>query len=140
MTDSVSALTDLATYVILNRELTNCPRTAAALGEIATQWQQMGSQQRAEQETVTSQNLANALGNMNRTRIDATVNRLRLKDGERLYPKSWSGSTSQAGFEREISALLGHVDRSKRRRPTAVTLKTTSMSNWTTSWRWHKPM
>ena len=50
---------------------------------------------------MTSQNLANAFQNMSRIRIDATGNRVRLKDGERRYPKSWSGSTSLAGFARE---------------------------------------
>ena len=70
----------------------------------------MGSLQRVEQETVSSQNLDNTFENTNRTRIDATGSRLRLKDGERLYPKSWSGSTSLAGFAREFAAWLGYVD------------------------------
>ena len=70
----------------------------------------MGSLQRVEQETVSSQNLDNTFENTNRTRIDATGSRLRLKDGERLYPKSWSGSTSLAGFAREFVAWLGYVD------------------------------
>ena len=35
-------------------------------------------------------------------------NRLRLKSGERLYTKSWSG-TSLVGFAREIAAWLGYV-------------------------------
>ena len=90
---------DLATFCILNSESTNCPRTAAVLGELAVQWQQMmGSLQRVEPATVSSQNLANAVENMNKTRIDATGNRLRLKGGERLYPENWSGSTSLGGF------------------------------------------
>ena len=42
----------------------------------------MGTLQRVEQETVSSQSLANATENMSKTRIDATGNRLRLKDGE----------------------------------------------------------
>ena len=67
----------------------------------------MGSLQRVEQETVSSQNLANAIDNMNRTRIDATGNRLRLMDGERL---SWSGSTTLAGFARDIAPRVGYVD------------------------------
>ena len=104
----MSVVADPATYGI---ELANCPRTAVVLGELATQWQQMmGSLQRVEQECVTLQNLANAIENMSRTRIDATGLRLRLQDGERLYPKSWSGSTSLAGFAREITARLGYVD------------------------------
>ena len=107
----MSVWTDPTTYGILNSELTNCLRTVAELGELATQWQQMmGSLQRVEQETVSSQNLINASENMNWTRIDATGHRLRLKDGERLYPKSWSGSTSLAGFAREIAAWLGYAD------------------------------
>ena len=47
---------------------------------------------------MSSQNLANAIENMNTTRIVATGNRLRLKGGERLYFESWSGSTSLGGF------------------------------------------
>ena len=70
----------------------------------------MGSLQRVEQETVTAQCLANAIANMSRTRTDATGNGLRFKDGERLYPKSWSGSTSLSGFAHEIGAWLGYVD------------------------------
>ena len=54
--------------------------------------------------------MANAIENVNKTRMDATRIRLRLKDGERLCPKSWSGSTSLAGFTREIAAWLGYVD------------------------------
>ena len=70
----------------------------------------MGTLKRDEQETVSSQSLANAIENMSKTRIDATGNRLRLKDGERLYPKSWSGSTPLGGFAREVAACLGYVD------------------------------
>ena len=111
MTESMSVLTDPATFGILSSELTKCPRTAAALGELAAQWQQMmGFLQRVEQDTVSSQSVANAVENMNKTRIDATARRLRLKDGERLYPKSWSGSTPIGGFEREVAAWLGRVD------------------------------
>ena len=58
---------------LLNSELTNCPRTAAGQGELAAQWQQtMGTLQRVDQETVPSQNMANALENLGRTRSDAT--------------------------------------------------------------------
>ena len=70
----------------------------------------MGSLQQVEQETVTAQCLANAIANTSRTRTDATGNRLPCKDGERLYPKSWSGSTSLSGFAHEIAAWLGYVD------------------------------
>ena len=92
VTESMSVLTDPATYGILNSELTNCPRTsrtAAVVGELAAQWQQMrGTTRRVEQEAVSSPSLANAIENIGRTRTDATSGRLRLKDGERLYPKS----------------------------------------------------
>ena len=82
----MSVLTDPATYGILNSELTSCPRRLAA------QWQHMmGILQRGEQETVSSQNLANAVENMSKTRIDATGSRLRLKDGERLYSEELVG-------------------------------------------------
>ena len=77
-------LTDPATCGILNSELTNCPRTSAVLGDLAAQWQQMMvTFQRVERETVSSQSLAN-IEKMSKTRVDATGNRLRLKDGERL--------------------------------------------------------
>ena len=33
-----------------------------------------------------------------------------MKDGERLFPKSWSGSTSVAGFARGIAAWLEYDD------------------------------
>ena len=33
-----------------------------------------------------------------------------MKDGERLYPKSWSGSTPIGGFAREVAAWLGYID------------------------------
>ena len=102
----MSVLTDPATYGIRNSELTNCPRTAAVLGELAAQWQQMmATLQPVEQETVSSQSLANAIENINKTRIDAT------------------GATPPE----EHGAM-------------AVTLKTTSMLNWTMSWRWPWPM
>ena len=82
-TESMSVLTDPATCGVLNRELTNCPRTAAVLVDLAAQWQQMmGTLQRVERETVSSQSLAN-IEKMSKTRVDATGNRLRLKDGER---------------------------------------------------------
>ena len=156
ITESMSVLTDPATYGILNSEVTNCPRTAAVLRELATQWQQMmGSLQRDEQETVSPQHLAKAFENMTRTRIDMTGNGLRLKDGERLQKKSWSGSTPLGGCAREVAAWLGYVDREHetgkvdsadheggrpgrpRRGLMLVTLKTTSMVNWTMSWWWH---
>ena len=99
------------TYGILSSELTNCPRTAAVLGELAAQWQQMmGTLERVKQETVSSQSLVNAIESIGRTRSDATAVRLRLKDGERLYPKSWSGTTPLGGFAREVAAWLGCVD------------------------------
>ena len=41
VTESMSVLTDPATYGILISELRNCPRTPAVLGELAAQWQQM---------------------------------------------------------------------------------------------------
>ena len=105
-TEFKSVLTDPGTCGILNSELTNCPRTAAVLEELAAQWQQMMvTVQRVEQETVSSQNRANAVENMSKTRIDASRSRLRLKDGERLYPKSWSGSTPLGGLQ--MRSLLG---------------------------------
>ena len=104
-------LTDPATYGTLNSELTNFPRTVAVLGEFASQWQQMmETLQQVEQEAASSQSLANAIENIGRTRTDATAGRLRLKDGERLYPKSWSGSTPLGGFAREVAAWPGYVD------------------------------
>ena len=70
----------------------------------------MGTLQRVEQEAVSSQSLANAIESIGRTRTEATAGRLRLKGGERLYPKSWSGSTQLGGFAREVAAWLGFID------------------------------
>ena len=79
------------------------------LGESAAQWQQVvGTLQRVEQEAVSSQSLANAIENIG-TRIDATVSRLRLKDGERLYAKNCLGGTPIGGFAREVATWLGYV-------------------------------
>ena len=70
VTESMSVMTDPATYGIINSELTNCARTAAVLGELAAQWQQvMGTLQRVEQETVSSQNMVNA-GNPSKIRSE----------------------------------------------------------------------
>ena len=69
----------------------------------------MRTLQQVEQETTSSQNLANAFENLSRTRSDATGSRLRLKDGERLYPKNWSGNTPLGGLAREVAAWLGYV-------------------------------
>ena len=109
--ESMSVLADPATYGKLNSETTNCPRTAAVLGELAAQWQQMmGTLQPVEQEAASSQSLANAIESIGRTRTEASAGRLRLKDGERLYPKSWSGTTPIGGFAREVAAWLGFFD------------------------------
>ena len=70
----------------------------------------MGTLQRVEQEAVSSQSVANAIESIGRTRTEATAVRLRLKDGERLYPKSWSGTTAVGGFAREVAAWLGYID------------------------------
>ena len=81
------------------------------MGELAAQWQQMmGTLQRVEQEAVSTQSLANAIESIGRTRTEATAVRLRLKDGERLYPKSWSGTTPLGGFAREVAAWLRYID------------------------------
>ena len=159
VTESMSVLTDPATYGKLNSELTNCPRTVAVLGEFASQRQQMmGTFQRVEREAVSAQSLANAIESIGRTRTEATAGprteatagRLRLKDGERLYLKNWSGSTPLGGFARELAAWLGYIDstheagklfsgsrreRSERqeRGLTVAMLKTTSMSSWIVS-------
>ena len=78
------------------------------LGELAAQWQQMmGTLQRV---TVSSQILANAIDNMSKTRIDAMGSRLRLKDGERLYPKSWLRSTPLGGVACKVAAWMEYVD------------------------------
>ena len=70
----------------------------------------MGTLQRVEQETVSSKNLANAVENMSKTLINETGSRPRLKDGERLHPKSSSGSTPLRLFAREVVAWLLYVD------------------------------
>ena len=111
MTASMSALTAPATYDLLSSEFTNCPRAVAALGELAAQWQQMMvSLRRVEQEAMSSQSQANAIKGLSRTRTEAAGDPLRLKDGERLYPKSWSGNTPLGGFALDVAAWLRHVD------------------------------
>ena len=55
---------------------------------------------------ITELGLANAIESIGRTRTKATAGRLRLKDGERLNPKSWSGSTPLG----EVAAWLGFFD------------------------------
>ena len=65
--------------------------------------------QRIEQEAVSSQNMANAIENLSRTRSDVTGSRLRLKDGEGLYPKSWSSNMPLGGLAREVAAWLEYV-------------------------------
>ena len=61
---------------MLNSELTNCPRTAAVLGELAVEWQQMmGTLQRVEQQAVSSESLT--IESIGRTRTEATAGRLR---------------------------------------------------------------
>ena len=47
---------------------------------------------------------------LSKTRSDTTGSRLRLKDGERLHPKSWSGNTPLGGLAREVAAWLGYDD------------------------------
>ena len=70
----MSVLADPVTYGILNSELTNCPRTAAVLGELAAQWRQMmGTLERIEQEAVSPQSLGNAIESIARTRTEATA-------------------------------------------------------------------
>ena len=79
----MSELTDPATHELFSSELTNCPRTVAVLGELASQWKQMVvSLRRVEQEAVSSHK------GLSRIRTEAAGDRLRLKDRERLYPKS----------------------------------------------------
>ena len=53
--------------------------------------------------------MANAVENLSRTRSEVTGSRLRLKDGERLYPKSWSGNALLGGLAREVAWLV-YVD------------------------------
>ena len=97
MTESMSLLTDPVWPP--QQRVDELPTHAAVLGELAAQWQQMmWTLQRVEQEIVSSQNLAHAIENLSKTRSDVTGSRLRLKDGERLYPKSWSGSTPLGGL------------------------------------------
>ena len=110
-------LTDLATYGMLNSELMNCPRTAAVLGELAAQWQQMmGTLQRVEQEAVSSQSLANANENIGRTRTDATGSgRLRLKDLRTTLPKELVRQhTNWRLCTVEDAAWLGFIDLAHR--------------------------
>ena len=70
----------------------------------------MATLQRVEQETVSSQSLANAIENMSKTRIDATGNRPRLKNGERLHRSAGRAAHHSEGFAREVAAWLEYVD------------------------------
>ena len=77
----------------------------------AAQWQRMmGTLQRVEQGAVSSQIMAYAFENLSKTRSDVAGSRLRTKDGERFYPKSWSGNTPLGGLVREVAAWLVYVD------------------------------
>ena len=53
--------------------------------------------------------MAKAIRGLNGPRTEAE-DRLRLKDGERIYPKSWSGKTPLGGFAREVAPWLAYVD------------------------------
>ena len=86
--------------------------------------------QRVEQEAVSSQNMANAIENLSKTRSVVTGSRLRLKDGERLHPRSWSGNAPLGGLVREVAAWLGNDDPKHEagklvQRITKVTLRAT---------------
>ena len=97
VTASMAVLRDPATYELLSSEW-------------AAQCRQMVvSLRRVEQEAVSTQNLANAVESLTRTRTGTAGDRLRLKDGERFHPKSWSGNTPLGGFAREVAAWL-YVD------------------------------
>ena len=104
MTASMSVPTDPATYDILSSELASCQRVAAALGELAAQWQQiMVSLQRARSSIITEPGQCDW---EHEKRAEATRDRLRLKDGELHYPKSWSRKTPLGGFAREVAACV----------------------------------
>ena len=60
----------------------------------------MGSLQPVEEETVSSENLANAIENMRKSTA--------IEGRRATLPKSWS--TSLEGLAREIAAWLGYVD------------------------------
>ena len=109
VTESMLVLADPTTCGILSSELTNCPRTETVLGEQAAQWQQMmATLQRVEQEIC----VIPELGQRHREQEPDTKRcdrRPTARDGERLSPKSWSGSTPIGGFARE-AAWLGYVE------------------------------
>ena len=96
----------------------------------------MGTLQRIEQEAVSSQSLADAIGNIGRTRTDVTAGRLRLKDGERLYPKSWSGSTPLGGFAREVAPWLGYMDPTHEAGKLIQRITKGTESQTSVSWTW----
>ena len=127
----MSVLTDSATHGILNSELTNVPRTAAELGELAAQWQHMiWTLQRVQQETVSSQSLTNAVENMSN---DMSGDRVITESDQRCreheqdtdrrdrkpttiegrratLPEELVGQHTSRRFAREVAAWLGHVD------------------------------
>ena len=69
-----------------------------------------GGDPRVEQEAVPAQTMTNAFENLSKARSDVTGSRLRLTDGERLHPKSWSGNTPHGGLARDVAARSGYVD------------------------------
>ena len=85
VTESMPVLTDPATYGILNSELTNCPRTAAVLAELAARWQQMmGTLQRVEHQAVSSQNVANAVESLSKARSDVQSSKV-IDEAQKMF-------------------------------------------------------
>ena len=89
----------------------------------------MGTLQRIEQSAVLSQNMADAIENLSRTRSHVTGSRLPLKDGERVYSKSWLGNTLLEWLAREVAAWLGCVDPKHEAEKLIQTLRATEA--WT---------
>ena len=139
VTESMSVLTDPATCGIPSSELTNCPRTAAVLGELAAEWQQMmGTLQRFEQE---AQNTADAIENLSRTRTSPEAGRAtrHLEGLHARSPHGWGTSIRSMKLGNGSSRSRRGRSERPRRGLTAATLKMTNTLNWTTSWRWHMP-
>ena len=132
-TESLSLLTDPATYDILNSELTNCPRTAFVLGELATQWQQM----------MVSLLLDIAEPGQRNWEHAQDTDRC---DGKSTATKGRRGDSIRCN---QVPSLVHCIDRSQPCTisranpasdvlPTAGTLRAsemTSMLNWTLSWQ-----
>ena len=71
----------------------------------------METLQRVEQETVSSQNLANAIENISEARLDATESPTTIEGRRATLPEKLVGQhATRRVLAREVAAWLGYVD------------------------------